>query len=279
MKAENIIKKNWDIFSISIPVYDLDTSVNFYNHILNSNSKMKITSNTGECFIEGGDIKLRLFELKTDLKNKKIPQSRRTFLTMMISNFEEIIEHLNLHKVDYYKLECNSNTDIETIVIQEPSLNFIELINSKHVSKNQKINYNWRFHHINLESYDVRSSVKFLAHNLKIKEGVWLAPEKLGDVNIKNNQLAIFPLNEHHAGIHVNKADFTFNWRNNFLHNPTIGGHPAFQVDNINEFLRKLKNSNIPFTDAKIYAMPNIYQVYLFDPNANIIEVNQNVLK
>ena len=60
MKAENIISNNWDIFGISIPVYDLETSVIFYNHILNSNSKMKISSNTDECFIEGGDITLRL---------------------------------------------------------------------------------------------------------------------------------------------------------------------------------------------------------------------------
>ena len=30
-------------------------------------------------------------------------------------------------------------------------------------------------------------------------------------------------------------------------------------------------------SDAKVYAMPNIYQIYLFDPNANVIEINQNV--
>ena len=42
-------------------------------------------------------------------------------------------------------------------------------------------------------------------------------------------------------------------------------------------FLKKLKSSGIAVTDAKIYAMPNIHQVYFFDPNANIIEVNQNI--
>ena len=42
-------------------------------------------------------------------------------------------------------------------------------------------------------------------------------------------------------------------------------------------FLKKLKSSDIAVTDAKIYAMPNIHQVYFFDPNANIIEVNQNI--
>ena len=40
---------------------------------------------------------------------------------------------------------------------------------------------------------------------------------------------------------------------------------------------KKLKNAKIPYSDAKVYAMPNIYQIYLFDPNANVIEINQNV--
>lgn len=63
------------------------------------------------------------------------------------------------------------------------------------------------------------------------------------------------------------------------MHNPTIGGHPAFNVKDIKTFIAKLKTYEIPFTDAKVYAMPNVHQVYLFDPNANIIEINQNVKK
>ena len=53
--------------------------------------------------------------------------------------------------------------------------------------------------------------------------------------------------------------------------------HPAFNVKDIKLFLKKLKSSDIAVTDAKIYAMPNIYQIYFFDPSANIIEVNQNI--
>ena len=110
-----------------------------------------------------------------------------------------------------------------------------------------------------------------------MKEGTWKAPIELGKVNINSNQLAIFNIDENHSGIHINKADFTFSWRNNFIHNPTIGGHPALNVKDIKLFINRLKSSNIAVTDAKIYAMPNIHQVYFFDPSANIIEVNQNI--
>ena len=50
-------------------------------------------------------------------------------------------------------------------------------------------------------------------------------------------------------------------------------------IKDINQFLIKLEKLKIPFTDAKVYAMPDIHQVYLFDPNANIIEINQNIRK
>jgi hypothetical protein len=94
---------------------------------------------------------------------------------------------------------------------------------------------------------------------------------------LKKNQLAIFPLDKNYSAIHINKADFTFGWRNKFIHNPTIGGHPAFNINDIKAFIKKLKSANIHYSDAKVYAIPNIHQIYLFDPNANVIEINQNV--
>ena len=94
-------------------------------------------------------------------------------------------------------------------------------------------------------------------------------------IHLKNDKFTAL-INK--AELAINKADFTFSWRNNFIHNPTIGGHPAFNVSDIKGLINKLQQHDIPFTDAKVYAMPNIHQVYLFDPNANIIEINQNIL-
>ena len=93
---------------------------------------------------------------------------------------------------------------------------------------------------------------------------------------MKKKKLAIFPLDKNHSGIHINKADFTFSWRNKFIHNPTIGGHPAFNIKDIKAFIKKLKSANIHYSDA-IDFKNNIHQIYLFDPNANIVEINQNV--
>ena len=48
-------------------------------------------------------------------------------------------------------------------------------------------------------------------------------------------------------------------------------------MKDIQAFIKKLQKADIAYTDAKVYAMPNIHQIYLFDPNANIVEINQNV--
>ena len=154
--------------------------------------------------------------------------------------------------------------------------NFVKYISSLS-KKKRNINNTWNFHHINLECYDVRASVNFLKKYLKVIEGKWKAPVELGKVNISPNQLSIFNLDDNHSGIHINKADFTFSWRNNFIHNPTIGGHPAFNIRDIKLLAKRLQKHDVPLTDAKVYAMPNIHQVYLFDPNSNIVEINQNI--
>ena len=267
---------NWKLTRISIPVFDLETSKTFYNSILNNQTKNNHhhLDTDEECFISGGDIDLRLYKLKNEVSNNYILQSRRTFPTLAFNNLDLIVKDLEGDGINF-----SVNKHNKSIILQEPGLNYIELISldtSKKPSQRKEKN-TWNFHHINLECYDVRSSANFISQYLKMKEGTWKAPIELGEVNIKSNQLAIFNLDDNHSGIHINKADFTFSWRNNFIHNPTIGGHPALNIKDIKLFLKKLKSSGIAVTDAKIYAMPNIHQVYFFDPNANIIEVNQNI--
>ena len=39
----------------------------------------------------------------------------------------------------------------------------------------------------------------------------------------------------------------------------------------------KLKKRKILFTDAKKYAMPGFHQIYFFDDNSNMIEINQSI--
>ena len=268
---------DWNVCRISIPVFDIIESKDFYDFILDvSDYNLNKFQTENECFVTGGNCELKLYRLKNSLKNDKF-QSRKCYPTIAIKNLNKIIRNLKNKEIQHLKSIYSNEPLITSIVIQESSLNYLELIDYKNFpdEKNKLKPYKWSFHHINLESYNVRSSVDYITQFLQIREGTWKAPETIGDVNIDKTQLSIFPTGNHHEGLHINKADFTFSWRNSFIHNPTIGGHPAFTVKDIESFMVKLEKNKIAFTDAKIYAMPNIHQVYLYDPNANIIEINQ----
>ena len=78
-------------------------------------------------------------------------------------------------------------------------------------------------------------------------------------------------------GLHIIKPDDGFGFRNNFAHNPSIAGHPAFTVKDVKKVMDILDQSKILFSNAKIYAMPKFHQIYLYDLNANMLEINQEV--
>ena len=130
---------------------------------------------------------------------------------------------------------------------------------------------------MNLESLDVRESVPFISNFLNLKEGRWIAPKNKGNFSIDPKELSIFPMSSQNKGLHIIKPDDGFGFRNDFAHNPSIAGHPAFTVKNVNEVMHKLDKLEILFSNAKVYAMPGFHQIYLYDINANMLEINQEV--
>jgi len=196
------------------------------------------------------------------------------------SNFSPdlVLEKLNEKNIKYIH---NKNNDFEKIMVQEPSLNLIQLIKSNKVlDENYKkfINKsNWYIHHMNLESLDVRESVSFVSEYLDLKEGKWTAPKNKGDFSIDPSELSIFPMSSLNKGLHIIKPDDGFGFRNNFAHNPSIAGHPAFTVKDVKKVMDILGQSKILFSNAEIYAMPKFHQIYLYDLNANMLEINQEV--
>ena len=89
----------------------------------------------------------------------------------------------------------------------------------------------WFIHHVNVQAHDVRQSAAFYRDIIGLKDGAWVYPETVGEVGHNPDSIAAFgSLNR---GIHVVRAIPTFPRDNNLLHNPTIGGHFAFNVPDI----------------------------------------------
>ena len=116
---------NWKLSRISIPVFDLETSKTFYNSILNNQTKNNHhhLDTDEECFISGGNIDLRLYKLKNEVSNNYILQSRRTFPTLAFNNLDLIVKDLEGDGINF-----SLNKHNKSIILQEPGLNYIELI-------------------------------------------------------------------------------------------------------------------------------------------------------
>ena len=275
---------NWKIFNVSIPVKDIEKSKIFYNDILCNNTvdrefyKNFFSDDNEDIFLGSNGFGVRLFKPKHDLELNDNIQSRRSYVSIIISDFESVLKKLQQSNFRFIYKKINS---FETVILQEPSLNMMQFIKSNEVldkfSNDFFENSNFYIHHMNLESLDVRESVHFISDLIGLKEGNWVAPNDKGDFSIDKKELSLFPISNDNKGLHFIKPDEGFAFRNNFIHNPSIGGHPAFTVKNINLIKEKLDNLNILYSDANVYAMPGFHQIYLYDANANTLEINQEV--
>ena len=277
---------NWTILNVSIPVHDLDKSKQFYEMLIGSAQNSEILyqplfDNEENIFFGRQGFGLRLFKPKPDLLVSNYIQSRRSYISILIENIEKIKINLDKDNVNYIFKNANKQNSLKSLLVQEPSLNLIQFIeNSSGVNENINgwdMDLDWGVHHMNLESLDVRKSIDFFCNVVGMTEGKWVAPVNKGDFSIDPSELAILPLSNNNRGLHVIKPDEGFGWRNNFAHNPSIGGHPAFTVKDLSALKKRLDNEDILYSDAKVYAMPGFNQIYLYDINANMLEVNQAV--
>ena len=275
---------NWKIFNVSIPVKDIEKSKIFYNDLLGNNTvdtefyKNFFSDDNEDLFLGSNGFGVRLFKPKHDLELNDNIQSRRSYVSIIINDFESVLKKLQQSNFRFIYKKINS---FETVILQEPSLNMMQFIKSNEVLDKYSNyffeNSNFYIHHMNLESLDVRESVHFISDLIGLKEGNWVAPNDKGDFSIDKKELSLFPISNDNKGLHFIKPDEGFAFRNNFIHNPSIGGHPAFTVKNINLIKEKLDNLNILYSDANVYAMPGFHQIYLYDANANTLEINQEV--
>ena len=277
---------NWTILNVSIPVHDLDKSKQFYEMLIGSAQNSEILyqplfDNEENIFFGRQGFGLRLFKPKPDLLVSNYIQSRRSYISILVENIDKIKINLDKDNINYIFKNSNKQNSLKSLLVQEPSLNLIQFIeNSSGVNDNINgwdMDLDWGVHHMNLESLDVRKSIDFFCNVVGMTEGKWVAPVNKGDFSIDPSELAILPLSNNNRGLHVIKPDEGFGWRNNFAHNPSIGGHPAFTVKDLSSLKKRLDNEDILYSDAKVYAMPGFHQIYLYDINANMLEVNQAV--
>ncbi len=139
----------------------------------------------------------------------------------------------------------------------------------------------WRIHHVNLPASDVRASARFYTEILGLAEGTWTFPKEVGYIPGDPSRLALLPCptsaDGANSGLHLIRPDPEFARKNGFDHNPSIGGHVAIQVDDLDAVMERLKAAEIPFSYAPTFAIPKMRHVYVYDPAMNLLEINEIV--
>jgi catechol 2,3-dioxygenase-like lactoylglutathione lyase family enzyme len=124
---------------------------------------------------------------------------------------------------------------------------------------------NFKFHHLNLCS-----------DNLGRLSSFYRTIFDLGAINDGRTRV-----NDTSAEVGYNgKVDFVSDgFKMKQFINPMDRGHFCFRTDDIMGFKRRLDELGIRYSDYGIWAVAGWYQIFLHDPDGNIIEVHQPDVK
>ncbi len=141
----------------------------------------------------------------------------------------------------------------------------------------------WSIHHVNLAANNVRQSAQFYTEILGMSEGTWVFPpaDQIGHISADPAKLTVFPTSTasegENSGLHLIQPEAGFARANNLDHNPSIGGHVAFQVKNLDQVIEKLKRAGIAYSLTGTFAIPGMRHLYVYDPSMNLLEINEMV--
>ncbi len=143
----------------------------------------------------------------------------------------------------------------------------------------------WSIHHVNLAANSVRQSAKFYSDILGMVEGSWAFPpvDQTGHISADPSKLTVFPTDTAsqgaNSGLHLIKPEAKFARANHLDHNPSIGGHVAFQVADLDAVIARLKLAKIAYSLTGTFAIPGMRHLYLYDPSMNLIEINEMIAR
>ena len=149
---------------------------------------------------------------------------------------------------------------------------YLDARNGRHRGNKGRAAMDWYIHHINTPAVDVKTTAAFLRNIAGMQDGVWTYPENAGELHHRDDTIAYF--GSANRGLHVVKPIPTFARDNGLIHNPTVGGHVAITVSDIQGVMARLDEAGVVYSDAGTYAMAGVHQIYFFDPSMNVIEIN-----
>jgi len=128
-----------------------------------------------------------------------------------------------------------------------------------------------RFHHVNICSGNVPALEDFYRKLFDLQD----ADRGRSQIRTQGYAGDVAFLTDGHTEMHLATRDLGVAFRTGQSLNPLERGHLAFRTDDLTEIKRRLRELNIPFADFGAWAMKGWEQIFLYDPEGNIVEVHQ----
>lgn len=136
----------------------------------------------------------------------------------------------------------------------------------------------WRIHHVNLPTFDMERTVKFFEDVLGSSRTDFPAAQGTrATVNVDADHVARLVSADGSSEIHIASPRQDFTFQQDARIHPTIRGHIAIEVDDLDAVRARLRQLGVPFDDPGEWAYRGLSQLYVWDPFMNVIEINQRV--
>ncbi len=136
-----------------------------------------------------------------------------------------------------------------------------------------------KFHHINLVSKNLNELSDFYQNILGLKS---LSEDNFLRTKSSNQEGYSGKINfvsDGNIQMHLAEQDLNVAAQNKQFLNPVERGHIAFKTENIEKIKQILKKNNIHYADYGNAFSQEWYQIFFHDPEGNVIEVHQEILK
>ncbi|MBM3591777.1 MAG: VOC family protein [Alphaproteobacteria bacterium] len=265
----------WSIHHVSLATHDLDQAAHFFGALIGLGAARAPDARTRFIGRDGRGLRLHRPDAALARSGAALlgPMGAR-YVALEVASLDAVVARLDQAGLAY-ALALPEEFAQPAIYTLDPALNLLVLLQAGDAAPSTRPA--WHIHHVNLQAEKVREAVAFYTGVIGLKEGRWRAAAQRGDFSIDPAQLAVLTTADDNSGLHIIRPDPGFAFRNRFAHNPSIGGHPAFCVPDVQAVKARLEAACVLVSDAGVYAMAGIHQIYVLDPAANMIEVNQNV--
>ena len=200
-----------------------------------------------------------------------------------VDDLGAVKQRLDAAGIQYDDAGVYAMADMHQVYVYDPSFNLVEINQNvggragpgpapdeEHGRCDQP--GGWYLHHVNIAAVDVRKTAAFYSEILGLQEKALQRPPEAGNFRADPEALAFF--GSENRGLHLIRPVASWARDNGLAHNPSIGGHFAVTVPDLDALMARLDTLGVPYSDAGSIAMQGFRQVFCFDPGMNLVEFN-----